>query len=114
MLYGFIKTLKAEYQAWRNGPEFAKSWIFIQGVGKSIDCHLKAVANEITKYLLNLWFIYRKTRWEVTTITFQRFGKPVWLPSSAISLPRIPGKFFYRFREEVWTAKSFKVILSYI
>ena len=54
MLYGFIKTLKAEYQAWRNGPEFAKSWIFIQGVGKSIDCHLKAVANEITKYLLNL------------------------------------------------------------
>ena len=46
--------LKAEYQAWRNGSEFAKSLIFIQGVGKSIDCHLKAVANKITKYLCNL------------------------------------------------------------
>ena len=46
--------LKAEYQAWRNGSEFAKSLIFIKGVWKSIDCHLKAVANEITKYLCNL------------------------------------------------------------
>ena len=46
--------LKAEYQAWRNGSEFAKSLIFIQGVWKSVDCHLKAVASEITKYLCNL------------------------------------------------------------